>query len=104
MLPTTSIFLLFNLSLDKPPLIVTQSTSRGTNHLTMVGGNARGGFGFLPRGGPAVAMGVTSLIAAAAVFWSHDSQVRDREKMKAGVLRDKERIRQKRKEKQQQQE
>jgi hypothetical protein len=46
-------------------------------------------------------MGLTSLLALGAVFYSHDSQVRDRELMKAGVQRDRERIRQKRKEKQQ---
>jgi hypothetical protein len=45
-------------------------------------------------------MGVTSLAALGAVFYSHDSQVRDRQSMRAGVQRDKERIRQKRKEKQ----
>jgi len=44
-------------------------------------------------------MGSTCLAALGAVFYSHDSQVRDRESMKAGVQRDKERIRQKRKEK-----
>ena len=56
---------------------------------------------FLPRGGPAIAMGITSLIALGAVVYSHDSQVRDRESMKAGVQRDKDRMRRKRKEKQQ---
>jgi hypothetical protein len=66
----------------------------------MVGGNSRGPLGFLPRGGPAIVMGMTSLLALGAVFYSHDSQVRDRELMKAGVQRDRERIRQKRKEKQ----
>ena len=59
-----------------------------------------GGAGrLLPRGGPAVVMGTTFLAAIGAVFYSHDSQVRDRESMKAGVQRDKERLRQKRKEK-----
>mmetsp|Transcript_11419 Transcript_11419/g.24218 ORF Transcript_11419/g.24218 Transcript_11419/m.24218 type:complete len:85 (-) Transcript_11419:521-775(-) len=72
----------------------------------MTGGNAakssgRGALSFLPRGGPAVVMGATTLAAIGAVIYSHDSQVRDRESMKAGVQRDKERIRQKRKEKQQ---
>ena len=65
----------------------------------MSGGNPRGALRFLPRGGPAVVMGSTCLAALGAVFYSHDSQVRDRESMKAGVQRDKERIRQKRKEK-----
>ena len=63
------------------------------------GGNPRGAVRLLPRGGPAVVMGTTFLAAIAAVFYSHDSQVRDRESMKAGVQRDKERLRQKRKEK-----
>ena len=69
----------------------------------MVGGNAnpRGILGFLPRGGPARVMGVVSIMAIGAVFYSHDSQVRDRETMKEGVQRDKERVRQKRKEKRQ---
>jgi hypothetical protein len=50
----------------------------------------------LPRGGPAVAIGITSAIAIGAVAYSHYSQVADRNVMKAGVERDKERIRQKR--------
>ena len=66
----------------------------------MVGGNSRRSLGFLPRGGPAIVMGATTIVALGAVFYSHDSQVRDRETMRAGVKRDKERIRQKRKEKQ----
>jgi len=73
----------------------------------MVGGGAdsnkaRGALSFLPRGGPAIVIGMTSLLALGAVVYSHDSQVRDRETMKAGVQRDKDRIRQKRKEKKQQ--
>ncbi len=65
----------------------------------MPSGNPRGALRLLPRGGPAVMVGTTFLAALGAVFYSHDSQVRDRESMKAGVQRDKERIRQKRKEK-----
>jgi hypothetical protein len=55
---------------------------------------------YLPKGkGPAVVMLTTSLVAIGAVMYSHESQIRDRESMKAGVERDKERIKQKRKEK-----
>jgi len=55
---------------------------------------------FLPKGkGPAIVMLTTSLVAIGAVMYSHESQIRDRESMKAGVERDKERIKQKRKEK-----
>ena len=55
---------------------------------------------FLPKGkGPAIVMLTTSLVAIGAVIYSHESQIRDRELMKAGVERDKERIKQKRKEK-----
>jgi hypothetical protein len=57
---------------------------------------------FLPRGGPAIAIGVATAVAIGAVVYSHTSQVRDREVMKAGVARDKERMRLKRKEKQKQ--
>mmetsp|Transcript_8953 Transcript_8953/g.19349 ORF Transcript_8953/g.19349 Transcript_8953/m.19349 type:complete len:82 (+) Transcript_8953:223-468(+) len=74
------------------------------NNRSSTGSSSRRGLlGFLPRGGPAIVMGVTSLAALGAVFYSHDSQVRDRETMKAGVERDKERIRQKRKAAKQQQ-
>jgi hypothetical protein len=41
-------------------------------------------------------MGLTTVIAIGAVIYSHDSQVRDREVMKAGVERDRERLREKR--------
>jgi hypothetical protein len=50
----------------------------------------------LPKGGPAIAIGVTTIVAIGAVIYSHDSQVRDRQVMKAGVERDKERLREKR--------
>jgi hypothetical protein len=47
--------------------------------------------------GPKIAVGFTSLAALGAVFWSHYSQVTDKETMKAGVVRDRERIRMKKK-------
>lgn len=50
----------------------------------------------LPRGGAAVAMGLTTAVAVGAIVYSHVSQVEDRKVMKAGVDRDKERFRQKR--------
>lgn len=52
----------------------------------------------LPRGGPAVAIGLTSLAAVGAIIYSHVSQVEERKVMRAGVERDKERLRQKRQE------
>lgn len=51
-----------------------------------------------PRG-PVIALGLTSSIAIGAVFWSHYSQVRDREAMKEGVERDKMRMKLKRQQK-----
>jgi hypothetical protein len=50
-------------------------------------------FWFLPRGRPAVTLGIVSLIAMSAVAYSHDAQVREKEVMRAGVERDKERVR-----------
>jgi hypothetical protein len=50
-------------------------------------------FWFLPRRGPAVTLGVVSLIASGAVAYSHYAQVREKEVMRAGVERDKERVR-----------
>ena len=55
----------------------------------------------LPRGGAAVAIGVTSLAAIGAILYSHVSQVEDRKVMRAGVERDKERLRAKRLERKQ---
>lgn len=55
---------------------------------------------YLPRGGPAVAMGVTMFAATSAVVYSHVSQTEERKVMRAGVERDKHRLRQKRLEKQ----
>jgi hypothetical protein len=59
---------------------------------------------FLPKGGPAVALGMAAVTAVGAIYYSHNSQVWDREVMRAGVARDKERMRRKRQEKKQQQE
>jgi hypothetical protein len=47
----------------------------------------------LPRGGPAVAMVVVVSAALSAVVYAHYSQVRDKAVMRAGVERDKERLR-----------
>ena len=47
--------------------------------------------------GPAVVLGITTTITACAIFYSHFQQVRDKKVMRAGVDRDKERIRLKRK-------
>ena len=55
----------------------------------------------LPRGGAAVTIGLTSLAAIGAIVYSHVSQVEDRKVMRAGVERDKERLRAKRLERQQ---
>ena len=52
----------------------------------------------LPRRGPAIAVGLTTAVAIGAVVYSHYSQVRDRKVMRAGVERDKERLRLKRQE------
>lgn len=51
---------------------------------------------YLPRGGPAIAFGVTIVAAVGAIAYSHVSQVEERKVMRAGVERDKERLRQKR--------
>jgi len=51
---------------------------------------------FLPRGGAAVAIGLSSLAAVGAIIYSHVSQVEDKKIMRAGVERDKERLRMKR--------
>lgn len=51
---------------------------------------------YLPRGGPAVAFGVTIFAASGAIVYSHVSQKEERKIMRAGVERDKERMRQKR--------
>lgn len=61
-------------------------------------GTGRASRSVLPRGGSAVAIGLTTLVAVGAVIYSHDSQVRDRQIMRAGVERDKERMRLKRQE------
>jgi hypothetical protein len=56
----------------------------------------------LPRGGPAIAIGLTSLAAVSAIAYSHISQVEEKKVMRAGVERDKERLRQRRLEREQQ--
>ena len=49
----------------------------------------------IPRG-PKIIVGLTSLATLTAIIYSHYSQVRDRSVMRAGVERDKERMRLKR--------
>lgn len=63
-----------------------------------------GGPRILPRGGAAVAMGLTTLVAVGSIVYSHVSQVEDRKVMRAGVERDKERLRMKRMERKQREE
>jgi len=53
--------------------------------------------------GPKIAVGITSAVTIGAIIYSHYSQVRDKEAMKEGVKRDKERIRMKKLMKRQQQ-
>jgi hypothetical protein len=48
--------------------------------------------------GPVVVLGVTSAVTIGAMLYSHYSQVWDRDVMREGVERDKERLRMKRKE------
>jgi len=50
----------------------------------------------IPRG-PAVVLGITSTVTIGAIAYSHYSQVRDKLAMKAGVERDKERMKIRRK-------
>lgn len=56
-------------------------------------------FSFLPRRGPAVALLVTISATTGAVYYSHYAQVRDKAVMRQGVERDKERMRQIRRQK-----
>ena len=51
----------------------------------------------IPRG-PIIVLGVTTSITLYAIFYSHFQQVRDKAAMRAGVERDKERMRLKRQE------
>ena len=70
------------------------------------GGGGGSRLSFLPRGGPAVTMLVVMAASISAVFYSHYAQVRDKAVMRAGVDRDKERLkvtRQRQREQQQQQ-
>ena len=50
----------------------------------------------LPRGGAAIAIGTATAIMIGAVAYSHYQQVEERRIMRAGVERDKERLRHKR--------
>lgn len=54
--------------------------------------------------GPAIAIGMTVVASIGAIYYSHNSQVWDREIMRAGVERDKERMRLKRQLKKEKQE
>jgi len=47
--------------------------------------------------GPKIAVGLTSLITVSAIIYSHYSQVTEKQTMRAGVERDKERMRLKKK-------
>lgn len=57
----------------------------------------------IPKG-PAIVLGLTSSITLYAIFYSHFQQVRDKAVMRAGVERDKERMRLRRKQMIQEQE
>jgi hypothetical protein len=46
-----------------------------------------------PNRGPAIVLGITSLVTVGAIFYSHYSQIRDKQVMREGIQRDKERIR-----------
>ena len=46
-----------------------------------------------PKGGAAIAIGLVSFATLTAIYYSHYSQTRDRAVMRAGVERDKERLR-----------
>ena len=46
----------------------------------------------LPKGGAAIAMGAAVSMTIGAVIYSHYAQVRDKAVMKAGVERDRERL------------
>jgi hypothetical protein len=49
------------------------------------------------RGGPAIAIGLATGSAIGAIVYSHYAQVRDKAEMRAGVERDKERLRMRKK-------
>ena len=51
--------------------------------------------GPIPRG-PAIVLGLTTGVTISAIIYSHYSQVRDKAVMREGVVRDKERMRMKR--------
>ena len=46
--------------------------------------------------GPKLVVGLTTVATLGAIVWSHYSQVRDKQAMKEGVKRDKERIKMRR--------
>lgn len=48
---------------------------------------------WLPRGGPAIAVLIACGVSVSAISYSHYAQVRDKAVMRAGVERDKERVR-----------
>jgi hypothetical protein len=48
---------------------------------------------WLPRGRAAKVMGIVMTAAVGAIYYSHYAQVRDKAVMRAGVERDKERLR-----------
>lgn len=50
----------------------------------------------VPRG-PALVLGATGVVTVGAIIYSHYAQVRDRKLMRAGVERDRERLRLKQK-------
>lgn len=61
-------------------------------------------YSIIPRGGPALALGMVISASIVAVAYSHYAQVRERQTMRAGIERDKEMLRiKKQKLKQQQQ-
>jgi hypothetical protein len=55
----------------------------------------------VPKGGPVITMVVVVTASASAVAYSHYAQVRDKAVMKAGVERDRERLRMLRKQRKQ---
>ena len=78
------------LAVHGPPPPIVQKEKTGLRRMA----------GRLPSGGPAIALGIASMSALGAIAYSHYQQVRDREVMRAGVYRDKERLRYKRQQQQ----
>lgn len=71
---------------------VMTSTESKTGRVGVVGTGARS----VTKGKPIAVVGLTSLVAMGAIYWSHYSQIQDKAVMREGVERDKERMRQKR--------